>query len=167
MPATGGDDKARALTPKGKEDLAALGVYLGRKNVALDHILCSAAQRTQQSWEQIQSRLDTEADLEINERLYNASQDRLLEEIYALPDDVESVLLIAHNPGIHQLAFSLAHQAGESILGRLSRSFSPGTLVRVESDIQSWADFDTSRANVVELVDPLDYNAPTTPARWM
>lgn len=166
MPAVQGDDKARTLTPKGKEDCEALGARLKRKDIQIDHVLCSAATRTQDTWAHILKRYEGEAELEINERLYNAPHDRLMDNIFALPDDAENALLIAHNPGIHQLAFALAHDAGESILGRLSRKFSPGTLVSVECNIQSWADFDAANAQVTELVDPLDYNAPATPARW-
>jgi phosphohistidine phosphatase len=59
------------------------------------------------------------------EDLYAASSDALVARIRRVPDSIVSVLLIGHNPGLHQLALALASGHGR---GRLEAKFPTAAL---------------------------------------
>ena len=91
-------------------------------------VLCSSARRAGQSWEALATMLSAkEAEgitLELREDLYLASETRLTIALRKLPDDAQSVLLIAHNPGLHRLARELAGRGSQAeALARLGRGF--------------------------------------------
>jgi phosphohistidine phosphatase len=75
-------------------------------------VLCSSAVRTQETLELIRSAL-AGATVAVEDELYGASSDELLGRIRAVPDEVASVMVIGHNPGLHQLALVLAASGGE------------------------------------------------------
>jgi len=74
----------------------------------LDAFVCSSACRAVQTAELLAESLDfTLASMEWSRALYLASPRSMLEVIRRLPDEVASVALLAHNPGITELAETL------------------------------------------------------------
>jgi phosphohistidine phosphatase SixA len=51
--------------------------------------------------------------VQIERELYATSEQRLLERLRAVEDDVESLMLIGHNPGVEQLAHRSGRQRAE------------------------------------------------------
>ena len=41
------------------------------------------------------------------QQLYHCAADTFLSEIYALPEDIKSVMMVAHNPGVTDVAYEL------------------------------------------------------------
>jgi hypothetical protein len=72
-------------------------------------VLAIEAHRTRQSLTRIAPGLREDADVKIKSELYAASAADLL----AVPDELKSVMLIGHNPGIQDLAVSLARGGSE------------------------------------------------------
>jgi phosphohistidine phosphatase len=82
--------------------------HLRRKGIAPELVLCSPATRTRETLARIEPGLGEKADVRIDSELYAASAAALLEVLHEVPDEIESVMLIGHNPGIQDLALSLA-----------------------------------------------------------
>ena len=82
--------------------------HLARERVTPGLVLCSSARRTRETLERIVPTLGEGIAVQIERELYAASEQRLLERLRAVEDGVESVMLIGHNPGVEQLALSLA-----------------------------------------------------------
>lgn len=124
-------DKDRPLTPYGKEQALEAGIFL--KNHEIDHILCSSAKRTQETMVGLQEAGVQFGKVRILDQLYNAPADILHEEIETVNG---TILMIAHNPGIHQLAFQMASQSsggGEDqlinqLINQLAMGYPPATL---------------------------------------
>ncbi|MDO1559353.1 histidine phosphatase family protein [Brevundimonas sp. 2R-24] len=132
MSAASGDDYDRALTDAGRSDAALVGSFLEMTGLCFDAVLASASVRTRQTVEALGALSATPA---YSRRLYNASADRLREEIAAHPD-AATLLIVAHNPGVHQLAVELVTE-GEALpssLDRLAGGFPPGTAAVFEVD---------------------------------
>ena len=100
-------DAERPLTKRGRNAAAAMGAYLGTLTPAPQLVLCSTSLRTRETLEQIVPSLDPVPQSRFEESLYLASAGRLLDRLQDLPEAIESVLLIGHNPGLHQLAATL------------------------------------------------------------
>jgi phosphohistidine phosphatase len=74
-------------------------------------VLCSSAARTLETLELVRSALGA-ASVMVEEELYGASCKKLLTRLRLVPDAVSSVMLIGHNPGLHELATTL-HSRGD------------------------------------------------------
>jgi len=116
-------DKERELTDLGKEQAFNVGLFLKTQNI--DLVLCSAATRTQQTLEQIRKTGAEFNNIEILENFYNAPAENLLDKI---ENTNKNVLVIAHNPGIHQLAFQLSENSDQALVNKLTMGYPPATL---------------------------------------
>jgi phosphohistidine phosphatase SixA len=108
-----------------------------RKKIRPSLVLCSPSLRTRQTLEAIEPSLGKGSSVELEPQLYAASEAKLLELLQALPESVDSVMLIGHNPSLHELALLLASRGSE--LPRLEQKFPTGALATLVVDSGSWA----------------------------
>ncbi len=93
-----------------------------------DVILVSSSRRTQETMEALGS-WDERPNIETLPGLYMASEAQIRETLRELPETVRSVLVIGHNPGMHEVARALAgRMAGKPELERLADSFPTASL---------------------------------------
>lgn len=102
----GRPDHDRPLSPEGRIAAQAMRAAMRRLGLAPDLVLVSAAKRTLETLDALEPWDDTPL-IEPMEELYLASAQRLLQALNAVPETVRSVLLIGHNPGLHELAMTL------------------------------------------------------------
>lgn len=165
-PVSGGNDKTRILSPKGLEDASALGRLMMRKNYMPDYILCSTATRTRQTLEKLFQSLP-KTPTSFIDALYDGGTESYVREIQKIPAQYKSVLLVGHNPCVCEYALSVLAQGREAMLERLREGCKPATLAVLNCDLEDWALLDKKAAEITDLLDPLDYNAPSSPTRWM
>jgi len=101
-------DAARPLAKRGRKAARIMGDYLAGLAPAPEWVLCSSALRTRETLDQVLSSLDPTPRVLYEDELYLATAGRLIERLQRLPSEVASVLLVGHNPGLHQLAVTLA-----------------------------------------------------------
>ncbi len=157
-------DIDRNLADQGIQDAAALGIYFKRKDYTPDYILCSPAARTQQTLEKLE--LPAAIKQDNPSVIYDGNKAHLLDILRDCPDNTASVLLVGHNPSLHELALKLADE-DSALFGRLLQGFKPGTMAVLDCPVKIWADLQEHQNAIFDLTEPLDYNAPSTPARWM
>src|SRR6056297_3405337 len=107
MPAEGESDAERRLAPKGEQDAQSLGKIMSGKSYAPDLIYCSPARRTKETMEGLCQTLG-EIKTKLEPKIYSASQGDLFTLIQNAEPSCETLILIGHNPAIHQLAATLA-----------------------------------------------------------
>jgi phosphohistidine phosphatase len=145
-------DLDRPLAPRGERASRSIGKYIGRKKIRPALVLCSPSLRTRQTLETIESSLGKGPAVKVEPRLYAASEGELLERLRALPESVDSVMLIGHNPGLHELARVLA--SGGADLSRLEEKFPTGALATLVVDSESWAALGPGDGELVDYVVP-------------
>ena len=106
-------DAERALALRGESDAIAVGKALFEHGIRPDLVLCSTSKRTRQTLDGIRPDMPAKTKVTFEQRLYLATEDMLLATLQGVPDDVTSLLIIGHNPGIHELAISLAHASDD------------------------------------------------------
>jgi phosphohistidine phosphatase len=106
--AASGSDFDRALTERGWTDAARTAQALAAAGLVADRALVSTAVRARQTFEAAEPFLP-DVRLELVPELYNAAPELLFKTARSAQGD--TLLLIAHNPGIHSLAVELAEQA--------------------------------------------------------
>ncbi len=142
-------DQDRPLAKRGRRDAPAVGRWLRQHGHIPDAVICSTARRTRETWELVSAKLDANPAITFEPRAYAASAMNLLYLGRELPEAAGTALIIAHNPGISELARSLV---GTS---RGELSF-PTAGVAVLEVRQSWADIGPGDASLVAFVTPAD-----------
>jgi phosphohistidine phosphatase len=146
---TGGpgvDDKARELTGRGHRDAAAAGRWLKAAGLAPDHVLCSPASRTRQTWAEVRAALGGGGpEPDYSRRLYLVSEDELLQSVRESPEGARTVLSVGHNPASHQLVADLTGQAVPAF---------PTCALAVVKVQGSWADLAPGAAGLTRLWTP-------------
>ena len=159
-------DFDRPLAEQGLEDAAALGQLMTKQSYTPDAALCSTAKRTCETLDALG--LPSSTKTAYHEKMYDASAGDLLDMIQNTDDTAQSILLIGHNPAIHELALRLAsEESGLSLLQRLLKGYNPATLSILDVPCKCWNDIQLGENFLINLLAPLDYNAPERPTRWM
>jgi phosphohistidine phosphatase len=94
-------DFERGLNKRGEKAAPMMGKILKEKNIKPDLIVSSPAKRAKITAEIIADKLGYNADkILFVPKIYEASVLDLFEVLHDLPDDVQSVLLVGHNPAM-------------------------------------------------------------------
>jgi phosphohistidine phosphatase len=121
-------DRDRPLAERGRRAAAAMRQAMQQLGLAPDLVLVSPARRTLQTLELLEPWDDTPLQEQI-ETLYLATSMQLLGVLHDIPETVRSVLLIGHNPGVHDLAQALiAGTQPTDAAHRLATSYPTGAL---------------------------------------
>ena len=107
--AASGEDFDRALTDGGRAEAAAVGRLLAVSGSSPDLALVSSAVRAVQTFEAARP-VFLHARQQASRSLYLASARELMEAIQADQDNVRVLMVVGHNPGIHELALALARE---------------------------------------------------------
>jgi phosphohistidine phosphatase len=145
-------DLDRPLAPRGERASRRIGKYIRRKKIRPALVLCSPSLRTRQTLEAIEPSLGKGSSVELEPQLYAASEGELLQRLQALPESVDSVMLIGHNPGLHELARVLASRRAE--LPRLEEKFPTCALATLVVDRESRACLGPGDGELVDYVVP-------------
>lgn len=97
-------DAERTLAPRGREDAKAAGAWLAGLGITPDVALVSAAARTRETWDLIAEAAGWSTAPEVDEALYGADEDTVLDLIAATDEGVGTLLVIGHNPTVGMLA---------------------------------------------------------------
>jgi phosphohistidine phosphatase len=140
-------DHERPLAPRGRKACAKLARYVRRQGIRPELVLCSSSRRTRETLELISTVLEG-AVIEIEDGLYGADSYGLLTRLSDLPESASSVLVIAHNPGLQDLAITLDPSAA-----RVGEKFPTGALATFALDTP-WARIGAASAELVTYVVP-------------
>jgi phosphohistidine phosphatase len=154
-------DHARPLNARGKRAANAIRVEIGKLGLAPDVILVSSARRTLQTLEALEP-FDETPLIEPMDALYLATAPQLLRVLNNTAETVRSVMLIGHNPGLHDLAKLLVgeREADEDnlLIRRVTEAFPTGGLA--EFAIASpWSSLQTGGGRLLRFLVPRELDA--------
>jgi phosphohistidine phosphatase len=139
------DDHDRPLAARGRRAAKLIEAYLLREQVEISLVLCSSARRARETLDLV----GASGEIRIERELYGASADQLLERLRRVPDEVAAVMLIGHNPAIHDLAVSLVPVHGELS----ERKFPTGGLATL-TFTGPWSALEPRHAELAAFVTP-------------
>ena len=149
------DDHDRPLNQRGEGAADAMGALLAA-SAPIDLVLCSSSLRTRQTLDRIRGRLPTPPPVKIEPDLYLASGETLLGAVHSVADEVASLLVVAHSPGVHQLAFDLVGSGDTAGRARLQATYPTGALAELSVDAGSWYEVAARSMELVRFVAPRD-----------
>lgn len=148
------DDKSRRLVERGINAAQITGAFLYRQRIHPDKVICSDAVRTRQTWEQMESVYHDVQNVEFTPKLYLASANEMTGLLAGLPDAVKSVMLIGHNPGVHQLCLKFAKSGDEDLLDEMHLKFPTCALAMIDLGETAWDDLAHVRGTLVDYITP-------------
>jgi phosphohistidine phosphatase len=147
------DDHERRLNKRGREAARLIGRQLPAAIQNVDLVLCSSAARTRETLEFVVAGYAQRPRCMIEDGLYLAGCDKLLERVGQIDESIAAVLLIGHNPGLHELAVALA-DPGSPWSPMLAHGKFP-TLARASFEIGTrWSAIGECRHRLVDYVIP-------------
>jgi phosphohistidine phosphatase len=149
------EDRERPLAPRGEQALTLLARHIGRAGVAPGLVLCSPARRTRMTLAGIAAALPRDVRTVVEDELYGASERVLFARLRQVPDAVSEVMVIGHNPGLEELAVSLAGSGDGSLRARLMTKFPTGALATFSFSAR-WAELAPGAAQLEGFVVPRD-----------
>lgn len=142
-----GGDFDRPLDDQGQLDALEMGRTLAAGSFAPDLILSSAAVRALATARAIAAGIGYPAErIEEDEELYCASLEQLLAAIHEVQGAPRHAALIAHNPGLSELA---AWLTGEPVI-----ALPTCAVVRIELEVSEWGLVSRGRGKQLELLRP-------------
>lgn len=106
-------DIERPLTERGRRDSAGTGDWLRDAGLVPDRVVCSPAQRTRETLEHLGLGAGEGPEVAFESGVYDNDVDTLLSLLRESPARARSVLLIGHNPSMHELVQDLTGDAPE------------------------------------------------------
>ena len=147
-------DFDRPLNKRGREAARLVGADLKRRKISFDHILASPAVRVRDTLEELENAYGSPLDISFDEQIYLASPKALLSLVRALPETDASVLLVGHNPGMHEFALQLSKEDSDGLRGRITGKYPTGALASIELPVDRWSDAGTKLGTISALVLP-------------
>jgi phosphohistidine phosphatase len=138
-------DHERPLARRGLKASKRLRRWAAENGVRPQLVLCSTALRARDTLDRILPGLGTPV-VEVDSALYLASADDLLTRLRSLDEQVASVMLVGHNPGLHDLACLLAPPGPAAV--------PTGALAELRLEIDEWAEARPGCGTLARLVLP-------------
>ena len=156
--APSGRDQDRRLDHRGRKDAARIGGWIARHPPVPDSVLVSPAIRAHQTWEIAWAAMKDLAPpphVELLPELYGADPSQILRTIRAASaTDSRRLMVVGHNPGMHELALTLTGSGDAAGRHALAHNLPTSGLAVFDFAIDDWADVALRRGRLVLFVSP-------------
>jgi phosphohistidine phosphatase len=148
-------DFDRPLAPRGNEAADRIGKFMAERGILPSKVLVSPARRTKETAQIVSAHVALEG-LSFEPHIYEARPEALLSLIHARTAVETPLMLIGHNPGIAELALTLADPdiSEPDALERLSMKVPTAALIVLETDGAHFSSFVYGKARLMRFVTP-------------
>ncbi|MFG2790271.1 SixA phosphatase family protein [Streptomyces sp. NPDC048419] len=147
-------DHDRPLAPRGLRDAPAAGRALAEADCLPDLALCSTAVRARQTWELASAQWGTPPSVRLDPRLYGADATELLGVVREVSTEVETLLLVGHNPGLEELVLDLAGDDLDDALDEVRAKFPTSAIAVLAWHGPAWDMLDPGTALLTDMLVP-------------
>ena len=156
--APSGQDHDRRLDDRGRSDAGEIGQWIASNPPFPNLVLVSSAVRAQQTWNLVWEAMKDRVpvpQVETLAELYGAEPTQLLQIVrLASASDPKRLLLVGHNPGMHELALMLAGHGEKTAQQALADNLPTSGLAVLDFDIDDWTDVAFRRGRLALFVSP-------------
>jgi phosphohistidine phosphatase len=149
-------DQDRPLAARGVTDAPLIGKALAEHGVDPELVLCSSARRTRDTLALVLPELKVEPRVVYEDVLYHASAGEMLQILHRVGADAKSIMLVGHNPEIHELALDLIGSGPQHLRVRLGDKLPTGGLVVISFPASAWSDVAVNSGSLGLFLTPKD-----------
>jgi phosphohistidine phosphatase len=176
-------DHDRPLNRRGRDEAPLIGTYLAHNGLVPDRVLCSTSERTRETWELVAGSLadavppaspsaaapnalhakaagkkggrsPKRPPVDFEERLYAAEPHTILALLRETPPKVHSLLIVGHNPGIHEAALALIASGDVEARERLHEKFPTSGLAVIDFALDEWTKLHARSGRLDRFITP-------------
>ena len=176
-------DHDRPLNRRGRDEAPLVGTYLAHNGLVPDRVLCSTSERTRETWELVagsladavppasssaaaanaphakpagekRRRSPKRPQVDFEERLYAAEPHTILALLRETPPKVHSLLIVGHNPGIHEAALALIASGDVEARERLHEKFPTSGLAVIDFALDEWSKLHARSGRLDRFITP-------------
>jgi len=152
-PEPGLRDRDRKLTKRGRAEAPVIGAYMARHGLVPDLALVSPATRAQETWTLLAAAFAKTPRVVNDERIYNANPEKLM-GVIAETRGTPSLLIVGHNPGIHDLAVQLIASGDVEAREQVTEKLPTSGLVVIELAFDDWSRLHAHAGRLERFVSP-------------
>ncbi|MEZ5297713.1 MAG: histidine phosphatase family protein [Ilumatobacteraceae bacterium] len=147
------DDHDRPLAPRGERALEKMRTHVADLELSRLLVLCSTAVRAEATLDGIRPSLPDDATIEHDRGVYDDDASTLLDRIRAEGADHDTVMVVGHNPTLHDLACCLVGEGDDDERARLAHKLPTGAVVSLSFD-GDWTELTHAAATLDRLFTP-------------
>lgn len=149
------DDFDRPLNARGRAAAPIMGEAIRSFPFKPQVILCSPAKRTRETFELIEPSL-AHSPVQFEDQLYLTNSETLLDRLRQVPATEKTVMMIGHNPGLHELALTLIGRGDAKSISRLEDKFPTAAVAILSFEETSWRDIGDASGRLEAFITPRD-----------
>jgi phosphohistidine phosphatase len=147
-------DHERRLNDRGERDAETIGAYLAHHGLIPDLVAVSTSQRTRETWEHVAAMLSASPPATFEERLYNAGAEAILAVVKETKPAVRTLMVIGHNPGLHEAARLLIASGDVEARERLNEGLPTTGLAAIDFAGKDWRKLHPHGGRLERFVTP-------------
>lgn len=157
----GKPDRKRALIERGREDAGLIGVYLDRHRLIPQQVLLSPALRTQETWKYMTEAMRQAPSATTEDALYDAGAAEMMAVIGDTAEKTQSLMIVAHNPTLHEVALTLVASGDIDTRERLREGLPTMGLVVIDFAFDEWKKLHPQSGRLERFVTPKSLDPAT------
>jgi phosphohistidine phosphatase len=149
-------DVDRPLDPRGKAAAPLIARHIKAQRWRPDLVLCSPAERVRATWQLMIPILGRSIECRTLRTIYLGAPSRLLEALRRPADEIQTLMMIGHNPGLGRLALTLCGAGPKKALAQMAAKFPTAALAVIGFDVGHWSGVAPGIGRLEAFVRPKD-----------
>lgn len=150
------EDIDRPLNERGRANAPVMGRALAELKFEPQLILCSPSVRTRETLDLVLPSLKGKPEIVFDEEIYLTSPETLFSRLKAVAVGPKKVLVVGHNPGLHNLALMLVGTGDAKSISKLEDKFPTGALAVFTFPQVTWRDLTPASGRLEAFISPRD-----------
>ncbi len=152
-------DRERRLIDRGRKDAAKMGTYMASHALIPDRVILSPAERTRETWKCAAAAFKPEPGALMCEHLYDATPHADFGKIKDTPAAAHTLLVVGHNPSLHELALMLIASGDVEAREQLREKLPTSGLVIIDFAFDDWNRLHPQSGRLERFVSPKSLEA--------
>jgi len=152
--APGMRDRDRPLAPRGLKEAPRMGAFMAHHKLVPRHALVSPSRRTRETWDRLAGALPGAIPVFYEDRLYDATPEAIVAVIKETPATIRTLIVVGHNPGLHETARLLIASGDVEARERLNEGLPTSGLAVIDFAGNDWKKIHASGGRLERFVTP-------------
>jgi len=149
----GGRDRDRVLIERGRDDATVIGKYMSDHGLVPDLVIVSPAIRAQETWALAATSFAKAPRMATEGRIYNAVPETLM-NLIGETRKATAVLVVGHNPGLHDLALLLIASGNAHMREQINEKLPTAGLVVIDLPLDDWSALHPHAGRLERFISP-------------
>ena len=148
-------DFDRPLNERGWNAAKTMGRAMRERDLVPDFVLSSPSARTTETLARVEEGFGEKFEAAQDRRIYLAETETLVELVRGAPAKSERLMIVGHNPGMHELVLALAQGPAE-LRDEIAHKYPTAALAEISFDVDDWPEIALDSGCLRNFLRPRD-----------